>query len=292
MARLTTLVQSPIFGRSFGSSGRHMHRTAPASLLVIACLTLLGCASLPPNSKRDPRDPWERMNRATFKFNTAVDHAVARPVARTYERVMPSPVRTGVSNFMDNLFYPATMANDLLQLKFKPFAQDTGRFLMNTLVGVGGLFDPATQAGLPKYERDLGLTFGHWGAGPGPYFVIPFLGPSDVRDGIGKVGNGFLTPLAYINSDYDYIRYTIIGVDIIDTRYRLLPQDKLLDEAYDPYTLLKNAYLQRREFQVNESKVSDKDRERQEKQQYEEEKKILEEAGPEETQTPRPQQPR
>jgi len=262
-----------------------MKKTACASLLVAACLTQFGCASLPPGAKRDPRDPWERMNRTTFKVNMALDHAIARPVARAYQKVAPRPVRTGVSNFVDNLFYPVTMGNDLLQLKFKPFAQDTGRFLMNTLVGIGGLFDPATQAGLPKHEEDLGQTFGYWGAKPGPYFVIPILGPSDVRDGIAKVGDGYMSPLAYIHSDYNYIRYSVIVVGLVDTRYRLLPQDKLLDEAYDPYTLLKNAYLQRRQYQVTDGQVSEKDREQQEQQQYDEEKKILEQSGPDESQT-------
>jgi phospholipid-binding lipoprotein MlaA len=272
-----------------------MQKTACASLLVIACLTQFGCASLPPGAKRDPRDPWERMNRTTFKVNTALDHAIARPIARTYEKVTPRPVRIGVSNFVDNLFYPITMGNDLLQLKFKPFAQDTGRFLMNTLVGVGGLFDPATQAGLPKNEEDLGQTFGHWGAKPGPYFVIPILGPSDVRDGIAKIGDAYMNPLTYVNSDYNYIRYGIYGVYLLDTRYHLLPQDKLLDEAYDPYTLLKNAYLQRRQYQVTDGKMSDKDREQQEQEQYDEEKKILEESGADESGAqpppPKPDQP-
>jgi phospholipid-binding lipoprotein MlaA len=269
-----------------------MQKTACASLLVVACLTQFGCASLPPGAKRDPRDPWERMNRTTFKVNMALDHAVLRPVARTYEKVTPRPVRKGVSNFMDNLFYPVTMGNDLLQLKFKPFAQATGRFLLNTTVGVGGIFDPATKAGLPKNEKDLGLTFGYWGVKPGPYFVIPILGPSDVRDGIGKIGDTYMNPLTYVHSDYNYIRYTLIGVEVVDVRYRLLPQDKVLDEAYDPYTLLKNAYLQRRQFLVTDGKVSDKDRERQEQQQYEEEKKILEESGPDESEAkPKPDQP-
>jgi phospholipid-binding lipoprotein MlaA len=266
-----------------------MHRTARASLLVIACLTLFGCASLPPNSKRDPRDPWERMNRTTFKVNTALDHAIARPVARTYEKITPRPVRDSVSNFFDNLFYPVTLANDLLQLKFKAFGQATGRFVLNTTVGVGGLFDPATQVGLPKTEEDLGQTFGWWGVGPGPYFVIPILGPSDVRDGIGRIGDGFMSPLAYINSNYNYVRYSIAGVGLVDTRYRLLPQDKILEEAYDPYTLLKNAYLQRRQFQVTDGQLSDKQRQRQEQKELEEEKKILEEAGPDESEGQKPQ---
>jgi phospholipid-binding lipoprotein MlaA len=271
-----------------------MQKTACASLFVLACLTQFGCASLPAGAKRDPRDPWERMNRTTFKVNTALDHAISRPVARAYQKVAPRPVRKGVSNFMDNLFYPVTMANDLLQLKFKPFAQDTGRFVMNTLVGIGGLFDPATGAGLPKNEEDLGQTFGYWGAKPGPYFVFPILGPSDVRDGIGKLGDGSLSPLSYVNNNY--IRYGIYGVYLVDTRYRLLPQDKVLEEAYDPYTLLKNAYLQRRQYQVTDGKMSDKDRELQDQQQYDEEKKILEESGPDESEAqpqppPKPDQP-
>jgi phospholipid-binding lipoprotein MlaA len=272
-----------------------MQRSARASLLAVACLTLFGCATLPPNSKRDPRDPWERMNRTTFKVNTALDHAITRPIARTYKKVTPQVVRTGVSNFVDNLFYPVTMVNDLLQLKLKPFAQDTGRFVLNTVVGIGGLFDPATPAGLPKNEEDLGQTFGYWGAHPGPYFVIPLLGPSDVRDGIGKVGDGFMSPLSYVHNNY--VRYGIYGVSLLDARYRLLPQDALLEEAYDPYTLLKNAYLQRRQFQVNDGKLSDKDRQKQEQQQLDEEKKILEESGPDEpdsgnpNKTPPPEQP-
>jgi phospholipid-binding lipoprotein MlaA len=267
-----------------------MQKTACASLLAIACLTQFGCASLPPGAKRDPRDPWERMNRTTFKVNIALDHAVARPIARAYEKVTPRPVRTGVSNFMDNLSYTITMANDLLQLKFKPFAQDTGRFVLNTTVGIGGLFDPASKVGLPKNQEDLGQTFGHWGAKPGPYFVIPILGPSDVRDGIGRVGDTYLSPLQYVRNNY--VKYSIYGVELVDTRYRLLPQDKLLDEAFDPYTLLKNAYLQRRQYLVTEGKVSDKDLQQQDQQQYDEEKKILEESGPDDSQTkPQPQQP-
>ncbi len=263
-----------------------MNKTVRASLLAVSCLFLFGCVSLPPNSKRDPRDPWERMNRTTFKVNTALDHAIARPVARTYEKVTPRLVRTGVSNFIDNLFYPVTIVNDLLQAKFKPFAQDTGRFVLNTVVGVGGIFDPATQAGMAKNEEDLGQTFGRWGSGPGPYFVIPILGPSDVRDGIGRIGDGFMSPLAYINSNYNYIRYSIVGVELVDTRYRLLPQDKVLDEAYDPYTLLKNAYLQRRQHLVTDGNGSEEERRKQEQEQYEEEQRILEESGPDETAAP------
>jgi|SRR5882757_3196683 len=261
-----------------------MHKPARVTLLAVACLSLFGCASLPPNAKRDPRDPWERANRTTFKVNTALDHAIARPIARGYQKVVPGPVRTSVSNFMDNLFYPVTMANDLLQLKFKGFGQDTGRFLLNTTVGVGGLFDPATKVGLQKNEEDLGQTFGSWGIKPGPYIVIPVLGPADVRDGIGRIGDGFLSPLSYVNNNY--IRYGIYGVEVVDIRYRLLPQDRLLDEAYDPYSFLRNAYLQRREYLVTDGKLSDEALKKQEQERLEEEKRILEESGGDDTSTP------
>jgi phospholipid-binding lipoprotein MlaA len=266
-----------------------MHRTRAALLLAILVnsLLLLGCASLPPNYKRDPRDPWERMNRTTFKVNTALDHAIARPIARGYEKITPRPVRDSVSNFVDNLRAPITIGNDLLQLKFKWLAQDIGRFVLNTTVGVGGLFDPATQAGLPKNDQDLGLTFGHWGSGPGPYFVIPILGPSNVRDGIGRVGDIWLSPTHYI--DNNYISYGLDGLWVLDARYRLLPQDHLLEEAYDPYTLLKNAYLQRRQFQVESGRQSQKQQQKQEQQQIDEEKRILEEAGPDDSASPPPQ---
>jgi phospholipid-binding lipoprotein MlaA len=266
-----------------------MHRTARVTLLALTCLSLFGCAALPPNAKRDPRDPWERMNRTTFKVNMAIDHAIARPVARTYQKITPQPVRDSVSNFVDNLTYPVTIGNDLLQLKWKPFAQDIGRFVLNTTVGVGGLFDPATKAGLPKNDEDLGQTFGHWGSGPGPYFVVPVLGPSDVRDSIGRVGDIWMSPTHYIRNSY--VSYGLLGVEAVDLRYRLLPQDKLLDDAYDPYTLLKNAFLQRRQYQVSDGKRSEKDIRKQEQQQYDEEKRILEESGPDDSSNPPPQAP-
>jgi phospholipid-binding lipoprotein MlaA len=251
-----------------------MQRAVRAPLLGIACLLLFGCASIP-NGQRDPRDPWERLNRTTFKVNDAVDRAVTKPIAKAYARVTPAPVRTGVSNFMDNLTYPITIVNDLLQLKFKPFGQDIARLTLNTTVGIGGIFDPASRVGLQKNDQDLGLTFGHWGAKPGPYFVIPILGPSDVRDGLGRVGDIWLTPTHYIQNNY--ISYSLWGVELVDTRYRLLDTEKLLEGVYDRYAFLRNAYLQRREFLINNGRNN----EQQDKQQFEDENKILEESeGP------------
>jgi phospholipid-binding lipoprotein MlaA len=251
-----------------------MHTTARASLLAIACLTLFGCASLP-NGQRDPRDPWERMNRTTFKVNDKLDHAIAKPVAQAYRNVTPRPVRTSVSNFLDNISYPVTIANDLLQLKFKLFGEDLGRLVVNTTVGIGGLFDPASKIGLQKNEEDLGQTFGHYGIKPGPYLVIPVLGPSDVRDAVGKVGDTYMNPVHYISNSY--IQYSLWGISLVDLRSRLLDADKAFEGVYDRYAFLRNAYLQRRAYLISDGKGTDEELD---KQQYEDEKKILEESGP------------
>jgi phospholipid-binding lipoprotein MlaA len=221
-----------------------MQKTIRLSALSLVLLTLLGCAAAP--AKKDPRDPWERLNRTTYKFTDTVDKAVLRPVAHGYQNVTPKFVRTGVSNFMDNLGYPLVIVNDLLQARFKTFARDTGRLLINTTLGIGGLLDPATPAGLERTENDFGLTFGRWGAPKGPYFVIPLLGPSDVRDGLGRIPSAYLSPQNWV--DNNWVKYSVWVVSLVDARYRLLPTDPLIDSAYDPYLFVKNAYLQRRDY--------------------------------------------
>jgi phospholipid-binding lipoprotein MlaA len=233
--------------------GLHTMRQFVGTFVVLLCLACVGCAT-PQGAKRDPRDPLEPINRATYKFNDAVDRAVLRPVARGYRAVTPDVVETGVSNFFTNLEQPTVILSELLQAKFQMALADTGRFLLNTVVGVGGIFDPATAAGLPQNDEDLGQAFGKWGIGPGPYLVIPFFGPSTVRDGIGSVGEIYTSPLHYV--ERDAIRYGLRAVDVIDTRARLLDADQALREAFDPYSFLRNAYLQRREYLVSDGAVS------------------------------------
>jgi phospholipid-binding lipoprotein MlaA len=218
-----------------------------ALLLGLSCLTLLGCASQAP-LKRDPRDPLERMNRVTFAVNEKLDRAIAKPVARTYRRVTPHFVQTGVSNFMDNINYPITIVNELLQAKFRPALSDTGRFVLNTIAGVGGLFDPATAAGLDKNSEDLGLTLGHWGVHQGPYLILPILGPSSFRDGFGRLGDEFITPQNYISNDW--VRYSLDGVYYLDTRARLLDVEGALDNVFDRYAVLRSIYLQHRQYKI------------------------------------------
>jgi len=160
------------------------------------------------------------------------------------------------------------MLNDLLQGEIKPFCADTARLVMNSTLGVGGLLDPASAAGLGRNERDLGQTFGKWGMHPGPYLVLPLLGPSDVRDAIGRLGDDFSSPRQYIRNPY--WNYGLYLLETIDLRARLLDASRLVDSAYDPYAFMRNAYLQNREFKVSGGRS---------KSEEEEEDKLLEEAG-------------
>ncbi len=217
------------------------------SLPVLCFVLLVGCAVQPP-AKPDPRDPWERLNRVTYKFNDKLDKAIARPVSRAYREDTPHLMQTAVRNLFDNVDTTVVMVNDLLQGQFKPFLNDTVRLLVNTTIGLGGLFDPATHAGLDKNSRDFGQTLGKWGLKPGPYLVLPFLGPSDVRDAVGRVADTYATPRTYISNRYwNYGSYLL---NVVDERSRLLDYDKVLDSAYDPYAFMRNAYLQNRAFKV------------------------------------------
>ena len=229
---------------------------SPARALAIFCISVLlfGCAAQP-IAKRDPRDPFDRVNRATYRFNDGFDKAIARPVAKTYVTVTPRFVRTGVSNFVDNLTYPVTIVNDLLQAKFIQTCADTGRLLLNSTVGIGGLLDPASDAGLQKNDEDFGQTLGRWGVKPGPYVVLPFLGFSDVRDTVGKIADIYTHPTHYI--DNSTVSWSLWGVEVLDTRARLLSADNVVDTAYDPYTFTKNAYLQRRQYLVTDGEIED-----------------------------------
>ncbi len=227
-----------------------MRATPIRTALLTACLSLLGaCASLPKDSQRSPRDPWERMNRGTYKFNDALDRGIVKPVAKGYAKVTPQPVRTGVTNFFDNIETPITIANDLLQWQVRAFFNDTARLVLNTTLGIGGLLDPATRAGLDKNDRDFGQTLGMWGVKSGPYVVLPVLGPSDVRDAVGRAADDFANPRHYVHNSW--VAWGMWGVRGIDSRSRLLYADNILQGAYDPYAFVRNAYLQHRDFKVS-----------------------------------------
>lgn len=223
-------------------------------LLALSAALLAGCATLP-SGKPDPRDPWERMNRSTHAFNDALDRTVAKPVAKAYVKVMPRFVRTGVSNVFNNLDTVGTVINDVLQGKMRQAGRDSARFLLNSTFGLGGLFDPASAAGLELNDEDLGQTLGKWGVGPGPYLVLPFLGPSTTRDTITRLADQYTYPLTYLEDDST--RYLIRGVSLLDMRAGLLDLDEQLERSYDKYAFIRNAWLQRREFQVKDGDIDD-----------------------------------
>lgn len=217
-----------------------------AALAVAAAASgLLGGCATSGNAK----DPIEGFNRAVFAFNEGLDQAIVRPVAVGYDKVMPSPVRTGVSNFFGNIADLVIALNNLLQGKVPAAASDAGRFMVNTTVGILGVFDVASNIGLEKHDEDFGQTFGRWGAGPGAYVVVPFFGPRDVRDTAGLVLDVYSDPVA--NVKHVPTRNTLLAVRIISDRADLLPADKVIEEAaLDKYSYVRDAYLQRRRSQV------------------------------------------
>ncbi len=222
-------------------------RIATFAALSLLTLALLGCATVPP-SERNPRDPWQRMNRGVFRFNAGFDRAIFKPVARTYLRVVPHVVRTGIGNFFNNLGYPEVIVNALLQGQPQAFARDTGRFVVNSTVGIGGLLDPATPLGLTLEDRDFGQTFGKWGIPSGPFVELPILGPSDVRDAIGLVPAEYADPRHYIQNPY--WDYGLALLDAVKIRADLLPLTDIAEQNFDPYAFERNAYLQQRAFMV------------------------------------------
>jgi phospholipid-binding lipoprotein MlaA len=228
---------------------------AHALLGVVLTVALTGCVTLPPNAKPAPQDPWESWNRGVYKVNDKLDRAVAKPIARTYVRAVPAPARTGVSNFLSNLRTTTVMVNDALQGKFGAAASDLARLVVNTTVGFGGLLDPATQMGLDKHDEDFGQTLGHWGVPPGPFLELPFLGPSDTRDGPARIVDIFTGPTHYISNDW--VSYGIYGVGLVDARAGLLSLDETLQKVFDPYAFVRDAYLQRRAYLVSDGKVTD-----------------------------------
>ena len=216
----------------------------PGAALMLS-LFVGGCAHTPAD---EPSDPLEPVNRAMFTFNRTADRYLLRPVARGYVKVVPDLARQGVSNFFANLYYPTVIVNDFLQAKFLQGAQDLGRFLLNSTAGIAGFLDVAGDVGLPRNNEDFGQTLGYWGLGPGWYLMIPFLGPSDNRDLVGRAGDIFTSPTHYIDSNT--ITYGLYGASLIDTRASLLGTDHFIDEQFDPYIAVRTAYLMRRQSLV------------------------------------------
>jgi phospholipid-binding lipoprotein MlaA len=218
---------------------------APAALLC--ALALGGCATT--GGTPSPGDPWEGFNRKVFAFNEAVDGAVLRPVAESYRDHVPKPIRTGVANVLGNVGDLWSAANHFLQGKAGSGLEMGMRFLTNTLFGLGGLLDPASEMGLKRQSEDFGQTLGKWGVGPGPYLVLPLLGPSSLRDGIGRIPDMAASPYNLLDDSKAGLAVTVVGV--VDARAALLGVTSLADQvSLDKYSFFRQAYLSRRQDAV------------------------------------------
>ena len=226
-----------------------MSTTGFRNLGFILLFALMGgCASVP-DEYRDPRDPLESYNRGVHGFNTAVDNAILKPVAKGYQAITPEPVDRGITNFFNNIADVTSAVNNLLQFKLSRAGSDVGRIAVNTTVGVLGFFDVASNMGLPSYKEDFGQTLGYWGGEPSPYLVLPFLGPSTLRDTIGLGGDVVTSPL--FSLDKNQVYWGLVALDVVDTRADLLTAGALLEgAALDPYIFVRDAYLQRRRNQI------------------------------------------
>jgi phospholipid-binding lipoprotein MlaA len=228
--------------------GRERPAALPAALpaLALTFALLSGCATTGGDAgARNPADPWEGWNRKVFAFNDAVDRAVLEPVARTYRDVVPRLMRTGVDNVLGNIRDVWSTANHFLQGKPASGLEMGMRVLTNTFFGLGGLLDPATEMRLTRRSEDLGQTLGVWGVGPGPFVMLPLLGPSTVRDTAGFLGDRQVGPSSLPSRDVD--RYTVTALEVVSTRAGLLGTTQMLGEvALDRYSLIRDGYLARR----------------------------------------------
>ncbi|MCB1857606.1 MAG: VacJ family lipoprotein [Gammaproteobacteria bacterium] len=214
--------------------------------LVVALLA--GCATNPEYD--DPRDPWEGFNRSMFEFNDGLDRAIFKPLAKGYKAITPEPVDKGITNFYANLSDVGSAINNLLQVKLQRAGTDVGRVVVNTTLGLLGFFDVATNLNLPRYHEDFGQTFGVWGAESGPYIVLPLFGPSTGRDAVGLVFDWLADPIRYVSTT-DGLRFALLSIWFVDRRADLLGASRLVEQAaLDPYQFVRDAYLQRRRYDI------------------------------------------
>jgi phospholipid-binding lipoprotein MlaA len=216
-----------------------------ATLLLVA-VSCAGCAT-PGRTTGD--DPWVKMNRGIYKFNDDIDRSVVKPVAQGYKKITPNWFRRAAGNFFANLDEPLTIANQLLQGKPLLFLQDTGRFLTNSTLGIGGLFDVADSMHMPAHDEDFGQTLAVWGVPAGPYVTLPFFGPSTLRDAPSRIPEFFVGDLSYFDVP-DAVQYGLLALTVVDKRAGLLASDATLDSAYDKYGVMRDAWIQRRVYLI------------------------------------------
>lgn len=215
--------------------------------VLAATVLSVGCASIPEGAGVD-YDPWERANRSIYRFNDGVDRAITKPIARGYSAVLPGPVRQGVTNFSRNLLAPLSAVNNFLQGKPREGTGEVIRLLINSSVGIGGIFDIAAMNGIEANFEDFGQTAAVWGVPAGPYVTVPFLGPQTLRDALLLPLDVQLDPLYHY--DVASVRDRLYVLRLINLRANLLPLDEMLKDSADPYVTLRESFLQNREFAI------------------------------------------
>jgi phospholipid-binding lipoprotein MlaA len=218
-------------------------------MIVLMFVFLTACST----TGKNKQDPWEGWNRGVYKLNKAVDK-VAKPVAQGYRYVTPDVVETGISNIFSNIGDIPNMLNNLLQGKFVDSASDLGRFLVNSTIGLAGIWDPASSMGLEKHDEDFGQTLATWGVKPGPYVMLPFLGPSTFRDTIAFPVDNLIDPLNEV--EHVPTRNQIRFVDLVELRASLLSYDEQLQGQMDEYAFIRDVYLQNRQFKVLDGEIA------------------------------------
>ena len=228
----------------------------PSALALICLLAFSGSALADNHGAGDPRDPWEGYNRAVYGFNKGFDSIFLRPAAEAYDTIAPEAVDRGVTNFFSNIGDIRNCFNSFLQGKPDEGVNSFARLVINSTVGLLGFIDVATEMGIKKSEEDFGQTMGAGGAEPGPYFVLPFLGPSTVRDTVAKPFDLVLNPFTW-TGDSEF-RAAVLGVQVMDYRADLLDTEEAVEGiTEDEYTLVRNAYLDQRQFEVSDGAVTD-----------------------------------
>lgn len=231
-----------------------MNRTLGAAALLVLFSAPVLAADAAPNP-----DPWEHFNRKVYAFNDRIDRYFLKPIAKGYRKITPQFVDDGITNLLNNLGEPATVVNDLLQGKIKQSAQDTGRFVVNSTVGLVGFFDVARHIKLPRHQEDFGQTLAKWGVPSGPYVVVPFLWGMTIRDGAGYGTDAMYMSELYENAlNFGWEETTgVLVLNVVDTRADLIPMEESLQVTGDRYRLIRDAWMQRRNFLIKDGLIED-----------------------------------
>jgi len=228
--------------------------TTNVLLVIFIVIGSTGCSyqgSLAP----DENDPYEEVNRSVYSFNENLDKAVLEPVADSYDFLLPKTLQTGVQNFFNNANYPITIVNQILQGKFSESLESLFRFTINTTIGIGGLFDPATNIGLELKDEDFGQTLSVWGINQGPYLMSPILGPYTLRHAVGDLVDNVFNPLSYI--DDTITKYSFKIIEKVQDRSDLSALEEELYSSFDPYQYIRDSYIQNREYKIEDGLIED-----------------------------------